>query len=620
MRLLLFIVVISGIFAASPSVAPASAQAAPLPADDAFQLHVSSRPDGSLTFVWTIADGYYLYRDYITAKRADGAELRVETLPGQRKDDPTFGVTEVYFRNASATVTAAGTAPIELTYQGCQENGICYVPQTKLIDPVTVAASNPTGQAGSPDLPTGRAGALPLAGRPEAQATAAARVSSTTAASVATSFDLAADDGVVSSLRSQGGALLVIAGFLAFGLLLAFTPCVFPIYPILAGVLAREGGRLTPRRGFALSSIYVLSFASSFSLLGAVAGWSGQSLQMALQSPVTTAAVAFIFAVLALAMFGLFELQLPASWTNWIAQRTGGKNISKRSVAILGFSSALIVGPCVTAPLAGALIYIAQTGDMALGAAALFALGIGKGIPLIILGTMGGSVFPRSGAWMENVKRVFGFGFLATAIWMATPLLPAGLDLVLWAALLIGAGTWALSSEHTGSNWRVVARASGTMALAYGVILMIGAASGATDPLKPLAALASRSAPAAKAELEFATVASTKELQAQLTSAKGAEPTLVYFTADWCITCRTIERSVLTDGGVRRSLDGYRLLKADLSDLNPDNTDLMQQLKIAGPPTMLFFDRTARETARTRLVGEVTIERLSRSAGLAAAH
>jgi len=597
MRLLLLGLVFLGFFTAP-------VKASPLPADSAFQLGVSHGENGSLRFRWSIADGYYLYREHISVKATvGGAELPVETSAGERKDDPTFGPTEVYYGEASAKVDASGEGPLELTYQGCQENGICYVPQTRLVDPVTLAVSDPSEQVISPDL---------------AQASSAS-TSTAMPAPPSSAFKLAADEGLIQSLRSRGGALLVVASFLVFGLLIAFTPCVLPIYPILAGALAREGGHLKPGRGFALSGIYVLSFATAFSLLGAAAGWSGQHLQMVLQSPFTTGAVASIFVVLALAMFGLFELQLPASWTNWIARKTGGMGISKRTAAVLGFSSALIIGPCVTVPLAGALLYIAQTGDVALGATALFALGIGKGIPLVVLGTVGGSVLPRAGAWMESVKRVFGLAFLATAIWMATPLLPAGLDLVLWSALLIGAGTWAISSVDAGSSLRVVARASGTMALVCGTLLLIGAASGATDPLRPLGPLASRSAPAAQGELDFAQVTSVPDLQAQLTSNKATRPTLVYFTADWCITCRTIERSVLTNGQVQQRLNGFHLIKADLSDLDRDNTELMQQLKVAGPPTMVFFDRTAREPAGSRLVGEVTVEGLSQSAGLAGA-
>src|SRR5690606_18986582 len=271
-----------------------------------------------------------------------------------------------------------------------------------------------------------------------------------------------------------------------------FTPCVFPMYPILAAALAREGERLTPGRGLRLSAAYVLGLASAFALLGAAAGWSGQNFQMVLQSSWTTGVIVVVFIALALSMFGLFELQLPSAWTSWIATRTGRRGGSTGSSAVLGFSSALIVGPCVTAPLAGALLYIAQTGDIALGTAALFALGLGKGLPLLVLGAFGGRALPQAGAWMEQVKRAFGLAFLATAIWLATPLLPPGADLVLWAALLIGFASYAFSVILPHELVRTAGRALGGISLIYGAILMIGAAAGATDPLRPLTIFADR--------------------------------------------------------------------------------------------------------------------------------
>ncbi len=576
-----------------------AALAEPLPANEAFRLQVSGAPDGTVQLDWTIADGYYLYRDHIKAKGANGGEVKVETPTGTQKDDPNFGPTEVYYDRAQASMPAQGTGTVELVYQGCQLDGICYRPETRLIDAVTLAVSDPYADGGAPMLQWA------------VEDAAAPPTESVVSSSTAPAFDIAQEQGLVPSLLERGGATFVIASFLLFGLALAFTPCVFPMYPILAATLAREGDRLTPRRGFLLSAIYVVFLASAFALLGAVAGWSGQNLQMALQSPITAGVVAAVFAVLALSMFGLFELQLPSAWTNAIVARTGGGGGSKRSAAVLGFSSALIVGPCVTAPLAGALLYIGQSANVALGAAALFALGIGKGIPLIVLATMGGGALPRAGAWMENAKRLFGFGFLGSAIWMATPLLPVGFDLALWAALLIGVASFFFNAEWAGA--RVATHALGATSLIYGVILMVGAASGGTDPLKPLAAFTGGPA-AASSALTFSDTNSIRDLQARLDRSKDTKPTLVYFTADWCVTCRTIERSVLTDTTVRARLGDFTLIKADLSDLTEQNTELMQELGVAGPPTMVFFDRASREAAGTRLVGDVTVHSLKRSA------
>ena len=573
-------------FALSPVLA-----ANPLPVDDAFRLSVVKDADNQLLLNWQISDGYYLYRDHIEAKDAKGAALTVDTQPGIAKDDPNFGRLEVYYTRASASVPA-GREPIQLTYQGCQEDGICYRPETRTIDPVTLAVSSQMGKAFT------NGSVFTAASTPAAESKA---------------FALAPEKGMIENLLDQGGSALVIAAFLALGVLLAFTPCVFPIYPIVAGTLAREGEKLTAKRGFVLSSTYVFSLALGFAAVGAIAGWSGQNLQMVLQSKWMALALAGIFTLLALSMFGLFQLQLPSSWVSVISAKTGQRTGSKRSAAILGFSSVLIVGPCVTAPLAGALLYIAQTANVALGASALFALGIGKGLPLIAFATLGAGTLPRAGAWMEAVKQVFGFGFLATAIFMAAPLLPSGVDMVLWALLLFGVASFAFLKIPDRS---VVVRTIGTAAFVYGVILMLGVASGGRDPLQPLAALVNRDVNHNLAELRFAPVETVSALQEKLDAARGDQPTLVYFTADWCVSCSTVERRVLPDAGVKKALGGYQLIKADVSDLNAGNADLMAKLKVAGPPTMVFFNNASKEPEGTRLVGDVSSATIERSVGL----
>ncbi|MEL4374397.1 protein-disulfide reductase DsbD [Brucella cytisi] len=570
----------------------------PLPVDQAFRLSVLKDTDGRLVLNWQIADGYYLYRDHIEAKDGQGNAFTVDTQPGQPKDDPNFGRLEVYYTHATASLKA-NAQPVELTYQGCQEDGICYRPEARTIDPVTLAISSEMGQKAK--------------GLTQASAFAPASMLSV---EQNTAFALAPEKGMVEGLLDQGGAALVIVAFLAFGVLLAFTPCVFPIYPILAGTLAREGEKLTAKRGFVLSAVYVVSLALGFALVGAIAGWSGQNLQMVLQSKWTALALAGLFTLLALSMFGLFQIQLPNSWVSAISSRTGQRTGSKRSAAILGLSSVLIVGPCVTAPLAGALLYIAQTANVALGASALFALGIGKGLPLIAFATLGAGTLPRAGAWMETVKQIFGFGFLATAIFVAAPLLPPGVDMVLWALLLFAIASFAFLRIPGRS---VVARTIGTASFVYGVILMLGVASGGKDPLQPLAAFGNRGGNQNLAALQFAPVETVSSLQEILVEVRGDKPTLVYFTADWCVSCSTVERRVLPDASVKKALGGYQLIKADISQLTSGNADLMAKLGVAGPPTMIFFDRISKEPEGTRLVGDVTTASIERSVGLVSA-
>jgi thiol:disulfide interchange protein DsbD len=411
---------------------------------------------------------------------------------------------------------------------------------------------------------------------------------------------------------------LLLAGFLGFGVLLAFTPCVFPMYPIVAAMLAREGENLTARRGFTLSSAYVLALACAFGLLGMAAAWSGQNLQVVLQSTTTVAAIAILFVVLALSNFGLFHLQLPAFIS---ARFSKGKTRAGTvpGAMALGFSSALLIGPCVTAPLAGALLYIARTGDITIGAAALFALGLGKGIPLVIMATASGKALPEAGMWMEKVRQIFGFLFLATALWLATPLMPQSLVLLGWAVLALSFGVFAFTaaSGTTGSGFSVISRSAGLASIVWAGLLFVGLGLGANDPLAPLKPLLSGNGPQAVARIEksdFAKVGSLADLQNRISSSPGNEPTLVYVTADWCVTCRTIERSLLTSPDVVDALGKVNLVSLDLTQLNDDKQAMLSALGVIGPPTMVFLNAKRREPTATRLVGEFSASDLAASA------
>lgn len=570
-----------------------------LQAEDAFRLSVNRSESGAIDLHWTIADGYYLYRDHLKARDAStGSEVALQSNPGTvESDDPNFGSSEVYYTEAVARLDPAAPARVSVTFQGCKKNSICYPPVTQTIDTrslQTTAAAVGFGLTSEP-----------------------AATDEDSAAS--SGFQLAQDassSGIIASLLERGGALWVVGSFLGFGLLLAFTPCVLPMYPILSATLAREGEALSARRGFVLSSVYVLAMAAAFGLLGIVAAWSGQNLQMILQSPYAVGAVAVLFIVLAASMFGLFELQLPTGWVSRIAGIQGGRRGSVIGAGAIGFMSALIVGPCVTAPLAAALLYIAQTGDAALGAAALFALGLGQGIPLIAFGTMGSRALPKAGAWMVHVKHMFGFVFIAAAIWMASRILPPPATLALWALLLLGAAVFVGLAEPLARDATNGARLRKAAALALSLgagILAIGAASGATDPLRPLAHFAGeRNGSNAPSELTFTHANSVAKLKQDL-SAAGGRPTLVYFTADWCVTCGVIERDVLPAPETIARLRGFQRIKVDLSTLDQDNQALMRELAVVGPPTMIFFNAQASEIPNSRLVGDVTAESLKTS-------
>ena len=570
-----------------------------LQAEDAFRFAVERGQGDEVVLHWKIVDGYYLYRDHIEAKdAATGDKARLTTEPGVMETaDPNFGPSEVYYGQAVGRLGANAPAKVAITYQGCKKNSICYPPITVTLDTVSLQVSKPAVGFGAGTTP-----ATPAAA---------------TGAEGFTLDDKTLNGGMVGSLLASGGALWVIASFLVFGLLLAFTPCVLPMYPILSATLAREGESLTARRGFVLSSAYVLAMAAAFGLLGIVAAWSGQNLQMVLQSPYAVGAVAVLFVVLATSMFGLFELQLPSAWVNRMAGIKAGSRGSVGGAAGMGFLSALIVGPCVTAPLAAALLYIAQTGDAWLGAAALFALGLGQGLPLIAFGTAGSRALPRAGAWMVQVKYIFGFVFLGAAIWMADRILPPSVTMALWAALLLTAAVFIGVADRltpdapAGPRFR---KAAGLALSLAGVILAIGAASGGADPFRPLAQFGVNSAsqPSTAADLAFVQARSTPDVERALASADG-RPTLLYFTADWCVTCKVIDRNVLQNPEVIAGLDRFQRVEVDLTTLDQSNQALMRDLAVVGPPTMIFFKSNATEASGTRLVGDVTTDTLKAS-------
>ncbi|MDM8016410.1 MAG: protein-disulfide reductase DsbD [Rhizobium sp.] len=582
----------------------AIAQTAPLQMDEAFRPSLSRISATEVAVTWEIEPGYYLYREYLSVKSDDGSPLKLETPDGKIKEDPGFGSTEVYYDTARATLVSDAST-IELTYQGCQDGGLCYPPVTKTIDMASLQFSN--SEHGGPI---------------SAPASIASQSEWSAFSSQRPDFALAQDEVTtgVDGLLARGGLPLLLVGFVGFGVLLAFTPCVFPMYPIVAAMLSRQGGALSPSRSFILSSVYVGALALAFGLFGMVAAWSGQNLQFALQSTTATMVIASLFVILALSNFGLFEIQLPAGLSNRLSSggRRGG---SLGGAAMLGFTSAFLIGPCVTAPLAGALLYIARTGDVLIGAAALFALGLGKGLPLILMATLGGKALPRAGAWMASIRSAFGFGFIGTAIWMVSPLLPETLVLFAWACLAVSVGVflWQMRVANASPGEAVISRSVATVSIAWGALLLVGVGLGARDPLAPLEPLTMKTEVGQTAreiaKSDFEAVASLQALTSMLGEASAENrPSLVYVTADWCVTCRAIERTILPDDSVSAALDGARLLTIDMSATSSETNELLTSLNAIGPPTMIFFDHERQEVAGTRLVGDVTIDKLAASA------
>lgn len=557
---------------------PAFAQGnRPLPVDEAFPFSANATAAG-IELHWQVTDGYYLYRDAISAT-GNGEAIAMDIPRGDITDDPTFGETETLRGAPSVLLPALDTSAINVSYQGCLEGSICYPPVTRTLDLTSLAISANVGFG---------------------------TALTTQASTAAFPITIAEDTGgsFVSDLSAQGGPLLVLGGFLLFGMALAFTPCVFPMYPILAGTLTRGGASLSTGRAFAVSATYVLGMATAFGLLGVVAAWSGQNLQMVLQSPWAISALALLFVVLATSMFGAFELQLPSAWLVFLSRRTGSAD-GLAGAGIMGFLSALIVGPCVTAPLAAALIYIAQTGDAVLGAAALFALGLGKGVPLIVFGTVGGKAMPKAGAWMDRIKHLFGFVFIGAAIWMLGRILPAGVEFWLWAALISVAASYLLLSLPIARvRWQAIGLATCTIALVFAGALGVNNLTGSPT--------ASEGGGLTDAIL----TTDLKTLEDAVQSTSG-QRRLLYVTADWCVSCAVLDREIWTNEAAMAGLEQAAIIKVDVSRNSPDDQAILQALQIYGPPTILFLDNAAVEVETTRLIGEVSVETFRDNARIA---
>ena len=564
-----------------------------LPADEAFRPDVVVSDANTLTADWQIADGYYLYRERFEFSLADNPEVTLlpAKLPeGKHKHDEFFGDIQVYHHQVAATLplkrTGNEAAPIKLTvkYQGCAERGVCYPPMSKTFDLLLPAAN-----AASSDTPPPAAGGK-------------------------TTTTLSEQDAIAHQLI-EGNLFATLLAFFGFGLLLAFTPCVFPMIPILSSIIVGRGEKITARHGFVLSLVYVLAMAATYTVAGVIAGLFGENLQAAFQNPWILSAFAAVFVLLALSMFGFYDLQMPSfiqGRLTDISNRQKGGNLG--GVAVMGFLSALIVGPCVAAPLAGALIYIGQTGDAVLGGLALFALSLGMGAPLIAIGTGAGKLLPRAGRWMDAIKAVFGVLLLAVAIWMLERILPAQITMALWAALLILSSIYLRAMDALpveASGWMRLWKGVGVVSLVYGVLLLIGAASGSHDPLRPLQGVLAASgagggtvAMADEAHLPFTRVKTVEDLNRELAAAReSGQPVMLDFYADWCVSCKEMEKYTFSDAAVRQALSDYRLLQADVTDNNAADKALLKHYNLIGPPSILFYDRSGQQRKEMALVG-----------------
>lgn len=538
-----------------------------LPPEQAFRFSAQMVDGKTAEVRFTIADGYYMYREQFKFA-ASGAKLGQPEIPdGKVKFDETFQKDVETYRNAiTVRLPVEATGPFELavTSQGCTDRGLCYPPmesKAKLM-PVAAPASASVSADGT-DGGSGTSSALTEVGRIEASL--------------------------------HGGKLLTILPlFVLLGLGLAFTPCVLPMVPILSSIIVGDRQKVTRGRGLLLSVVYSLGMAIVYTLLGVAAGLAGEGLAASLQNPWVLGAFALVMVGLSLSMFGVYQLQVPAAIQSRLMQasdRQAGGRLT--GVLVMGALSALIVGPCVAAPLAGVLLYISQTRDVFIGGSALFAMAVGMSVPLLLVGASAGSLLPRAGAWMESVKRFFGVLLLATALWMVSPVIPAQAQMLGWAALGLG---YAGSLLWSHKCWRT--RAVAIVFGAFGVMQLIGVATGGRDALAPLAHLTGEPAHATA----FTRVHSVEELDRQLAANKD-KIVMLDFYADWCVSCIEMERFTFSDPRVKEQFADMVLLQADVTKNNADDKALLKRFSLFGPPGILFFDMSGREIADARVVG-----------------
>ncbi|MDB5924437.1 MAG: thiol:disulfide interchange protein [Betaproteobacteria bacterium] len=560
--------------------------------DQAFRFAARAIGRDTIEVHYQIAPGYYLYRDkFKFAVDQASVDLGPADLPpGKLKKDEFFGDVQTYRGEVRIHVPVriagdAGAATLTVTSQGCADAGVCYVPHEQ---------KTLVSFAGTPSLGTSVAaesGLLSGPGEPPS------------------------NDRVIARLFKADLAVL-IASFFGFGLLLAFTPCMLPMIPILSGIIAgRRGARLTRVQGFVLAAAYVLGMAITYAIAGVLAGLSGTLLSAALQNAWVLGAFAAIFVLLAGAMFGFYELQLPSSLQSRLATVTGrirGGHLA--GVFAMGALSALIVGPCVAAPLAGALLYISQSRDVVLGGSALFAMALGMGVPLLVLGASAGALLPKAGPWMETVKRFFGVVLLGVAIYIVSPLLPAAAAMLAWAVLFAVTGVCLRAIDPLPASARPVdrvAKAIGVLSLVAGVVYLIGALSGSRDMLQPLSGFLGTSAPpSSSGRTAFVRVDSPADLDRVIASSTG-KPLMLDFYADWCVSCKEMERYTFSDATVQQRLDGLVKVRADVTANAPEHQALLQRFRLFGPPGIIFFDREGREISALRVIGFERVDRFA---------
>ncbi len=561
-----------------------------LPVDQAFVFETIAIASDALLARWTIADGYYLYRDQIQLSlgASELAGLASVELPkGEAKYDEHFGDTQVYYGQVEVPIALArtgadaGVVNLTASFQGCKDAGICYPPVTR-----TVAV------------------ALPQFGGPlsDPQSTGNVLASPTTPSGLSGTA-VPEQDRLAAALGSD--KWLTLLTFFGFGLLLSFTPCVFPMIPILSGIIAGQGDTITTRRAFTLSLVYVLAMALTYTVAGVIAGLFGENLQAWFQKSWVLVGFSGLFVLLSLSMFGFYELNLPSAvqtrLNRFSDKQEGGTLLG---TGVMGILSALIVGPCVAPPLAAALIYIGQTGDALLGGLALFFLALGMGVPLLIIGTSAGKLLPHAGPWMNAIKAVFGIALLALAIWMLERVLAPGWIMLAWGALLVASSVYLGAFERLrddASGWAKLWKSLGVLLAIIGAMELTGAAAGGQDWMQPLKGVFGSSQLSVAQPTQFSKIKSLDDLESAL--AANDQPMMLDFYADWCVDCKRMDKYSFPTPQVRAAMAAGGALKADVTANDDVDQMLMKAFNIIGPPAILFFNAQGQELPQYRVVG-----------------
>ncbi len=555
-----------------------------LPADQAFQFFATIDDHQNLHVNWQIAQDYYLYREKIDLQLVDakGTKLLKYEIPhGIAKYDEAFGDVEIFHNQLSFIVPikrnniAEQNITLRAKFQGCAERGVCYPPMEKTVDLLLPAVSTLAIADSSATIKK----------KPESE-----------------------QDLIIQSLQQDSFALTLLS-FLGFGLLLAFTPCVFPMIPILSGIIVGQGKDITHRKAFLLSFSFVLASALTYTIFGILAALFGSNLQADFQAPWIIYLFSGIFIVLSFSMFGFYNLEVPKSLQSRLHNASDQhRDGSYLGAAIMGAFSSLIVGPCVAAPLAAALIYIGQTGDVILGGSALFVMGFGMGIPLLIIGASAGSLLPKAGHWLNASKSIFGVIMLAVAVWMLERVIAPELAMLFWAMLCIIPAIYLRVLDPIpviDSGWHKLWKGVGVILFTYGLLILIGLSAGNINPLQPLNGLSTgASNTPAQIPIAFKRISSLAQLQQQIKIANNnGQWVMLDFYADWCISCKEMEHYTLSDPEVKKALANFVLLQADITKNNTDDKALLKAFNLIGPPAILFFNLHQQEQTEARVIG-----------------